>query len=152
MEYHVGKSSKVVVMRIDDGEEIISSLKTAIVECNIKVGYVETLVGGARDIDYSHFTKKSDGSIGSKYSTLLGPCNILAAGVFMPDKESGEILFHIHFSAGIFGKEARACHLNRAIAHFYCDVVLVEIEDVEAVKSQFSGLPDVEHAKITEFL
>ena len=152
MQYRFGSSSKIIVARIDDGEELLSSLEKIATENNIEVGSVQSIVGGVRDLKFSHFKKEDQKEAKSAFSELKGPCNFFASGIFMPDAKTKAPVFHIHFSAGLFGRDTRMCHLIRATAHFYCDVIISVIEDINVVKKQFDALPDVEHAKITEFM
>ena len=152
MDYRSGKISNVLVARIDDGEDILSSLEKIVVENEIQVGSVQSIIGGVRDLKFSHFKMDDDGQPKSSFSEIKGPCNFWASGIVMPDEETKKPVFHIHFSAGLFGTETRSCHLIRAIAHFYCDVVILLLDDIDVVKKQFKDLPNIKHAKITEFM
>ncbi len=135
-----------MVARLDDGEEILETLEKIVTENKIKVGLVQSIVGGVRNLKFSHFKEQ-----GSNISEIGGPVNFLGSGMFMPT-DDGKPTFHIHFSAGLFGKEARSCHLISGICNFYCDVVISVFEDIKAVKKQYEALPNIKHAKITHFL
>lgn len=123
MDYR--KFNKVIIARIDKGEEILEQIKVIAQKENIKLASISAL-GATNDFTVGVFKvdeKKyySNNFVGNfEIVSLVGTISTM----------DGQFYSHIHMSAGNDKGEVFGGHLNKAIVSATCEMV-IEIIDGE---------------------
>ena len=117
MDYR--KFNKVIIARIDKGEEILEQIKVIAQKENIKLANISAL-GATNDFTVGVFKvdeKKyySNNFVGNfEIVSLVGTISTM----------DGQFYSHIHMSAGNDKGEVFGGHLNRAIVSATCEMVI----------------------------
>ena len=134
MQYQ--KFGSKYVVRIDRGEEIVSSLEDFVVENEIKLGFIEG-IGAADEIKIGLFSPET-----KEYSTkvLTGDHEITGIKGNISQKD-GQPYLHLHINASDTDYNTYGGHLDYAKVSGTCEVIVMEIEGtVERKFDQGVGL------------
>lgn len=123
MEYK--KFNNTIVLRIDKGEEILSTLKTIAIKENIKLANINAL-GAVNNFVVGVFKTNEKKFYANEFSgdfeivSLTGTINTM----------NGEFYSHLHMSAGNQNGQVFGGHLNKAIVSATCEMIINVIEGV----------------------
>ena len=123
MDYR--KFNKIIIARIDKGEEILEQIKVIAQKENIKLASISAL-GATNDFTVGVFKVDE-----KKYysNNFVGNFEIVSLVGTISTME-GQFYSHIHMSAGNDKGEVFGGHLNKAIVSATCEMV-IEIIDGE---------------------
>ena len=129
MDYR--KFNKIIIARIDKGEEILEQIKVIAQKENIKLASISAL-GATNDFTVGVFKVDE-----KKYysNNFVGNFEIVSLVGTISTME-GQFYSHIHMSAGNDKGEVFGGHLNKAIVSATCEMV---IEIIVAIFSFFSN-------------
>lgn len=123
-------AGKLVVARVDDGEELVSSIKQLCAEHGIDSGIILSVIGAISEVeminpkDRKPFKKKIDAQM-----EIVGNGNI--------SRDNGEAFIHIHFASAPEGSQAIAGHLVSAKVMHFCEVAILECAGLG--RKEFNG-------------
>ena len=133
MDVREGRSGRVFVVRLEDGDIVPDCIEKFAEENGISVGHV-TLVGGIGDGEVVVGPRRSD--VMPPEPVLLpvdGAHEVAGAGILAPD-EQGKPVLHIHAALGRAGKTLTGCLRPGVKTWLVGEAIIQEIMDVRAVR------------------
>ncbi|MBI5223655.1 DNA-binding protein [Candidatus Micrarchaeota archaeon] len=134
MDYIKGQGT--VIVRLDDGDEIVESIKKICKEEKIQSAHVSA-IGAAKKVEISHYN-----TIEKKYNVikLQGMLEIvsLSGNVSILNNEPNA---HLHIILSMEDYSTRAGHLMKAEAYPTCEIVILPLgAKIERVHDDKTGL------------
>ncbi len=129
MKYEVGKAGRIIVARLEDGEDVLKNLIKIVKKENMKAA-VFYIVGGIRKgrIVVGPETDKIPPK--PVWKELKESHEVVGLGTIFWEKKNPKIHFH-----GAFGKKNRAkvgCLREKAETFLVLEVIMIEIKGIKA--------------------
>jgi len=123
-------AGKLVVARVDDGEELVSSIKKLCVEHSIGSGIILSVIGAISEVEI--INPKERRPFKTKVDAQM---EIVANGNVSQD--NGTHFVHLHFASAPEGSKALAGHLVSATVMHFCEVAILECSGLG--RKEFNG-------------
>jgi len=127
MEYAVGKTDRVIVIRLSEGESLYESVQSVARKENIKSAAV-LITGGFRKADVVEEKPK----IVPNFKEFAGPGEVLGVGTIYWDDEGPKM--HIHTAIGKGDEVTVGCPRGGASTFLVLEVIIIEIEGINAAR------------------
>jgi len=131
MEYAVGKTGRVIVARLFEGEELYECIETIAAKENIKSAAV-LITGGFRKADVVVGPKQEKPKIVGDFRSFEGPGEVLGVGTIYRDDQGPKL--HIHTAIGKGDKSMVGCPRGGANTFLVLEVTIIEIEGINAAR------------------
>ena len=133
MKYEVGKAGRIIVARLEDGEDVLKNLIKIVKKENMKAA-VFYIVGGIRKgrIVVGPATAKNPPK--PVWKELKESHEVVGLGTIFWEKKNPKIHFH-----GAFGKKNRAkvgCLREKAETFLVLEVIMIEIKGIKAERER----------------
>jgi predicted DNA-binding protein with PD1-like motif len=128
MQYTEGKLGRVFYLRVDHGEDLLSSLQDFVIEKNISVGFIH-LLGALREGSIVTGPKEPVLPPNPLYESYEGCWEVFGFATITPGKEQPHI--HIHASVGKGNNALTGCLREKATTYIIVEAVIIEIAGVE---------------------
>jgi len=136
MEYRTGKIGRIVVIRFDDGDDLLQELTKVVKTEDIRAGWF-TLLGGLRQAAVVTGPKEPTIPPEPVWATVDGAREVVGLGsVFWDD--TGEPKIHLHASLGHHGQTMTACVRKGTRTYLVLEAYLTEITDIQAIRPWFA--------------
>lgn len=112
-------AGKLVVARVDDGEELVASIKQLCAEHGIGSGVILSVIGAISEVEM--INPKERRPFKTKVESQM---EIVANGNVSQD--NGTHFVHLHFVSAPEGSKALAGHLVSAKVMHFCEVAILE--------------------------
>ena len=131
MEYAVGKTGRVIVMRLSEGESLYESVHSVAQTENIRSAAV-FITGGFRGADVVVGPKAEKPKIIPNFKQFSGPGEVLGVGTIYWDDEGPKM--HIHTAIGKGDEVTVGCPRGGANTFLVLEVTIIEIEGINAAR------------------
>ena len=131
MEYSVGKTGRVVVARLFEGEDIYESIEAVAKKENLKAAAV-FITGGFRKADVVVGPKVETPKIEPNFKQFIGPGEVLGVGTIYCDDDGPKL--HIHTASGRGDDMVIGCPRGGATTFLILEVTIIEIIGVNAAR------------------
>ena len=129
MEYAVGKTGRVIAVRLFEGEELYESIEEIAKKEKIKSAAV-LITGGFRKAKVVVGPKQEKPKIIGNLKKFAGPGEVLGVGTIYCDDEGPKL--HIHTAIGKGGKNMVGCPRGGAKTFLILEVTIIEIKNIKA--------------------
>ena len=129
MEYAVGKTGRVIAVRLFEGEELYESIEEIAKKEKIKSAAV-LITGGFRKAKVVVGPKQEKPKIIGNLKKFAGPGEVLGVGTIYCDDEGPKL--HIHTAIGKGDEAVVGCPRGGAKIFLVLEVTIIEIEGIEA--------------------
>ncbi len=130
MDYQLGKVGRVIVARGFDGEDVYQQIESIAEKEKIRCGTV-LLLGGLRSAKVVVGPKSPTGPIEPQFTEFDDAREIVGVGTIFPD-DRGRPKMHLHAGIGRGAEAIVGCPRGGATVFCVLEVVITEIEDVDA--------------------
>jgi uncharacterized protein len=130
MEYAVGKTGRVVVARLFEGEELYESIESIAEKEKIKCAAV-LITGGIRKAHVVVGPKIEKPKIEANFLKFEGPGETLGVGTIYRD-DTGKAKLHLHAGLGRGNNHIVGCPRGGASVFLVLEVTIIEIEGINA--------------------
>ncbi|MDD4307945.1 MAG: DNA-binding protein [Thermoplasmata archaeon] len=114
-----------IILKLEDGEDLMDSLRGAVAQFKICSGSVITGIGMLRDIEIGYYTGKERGYI---LKNLEKPHELISLQGSI--STAGETVIHLHCGLANSNHEIVGGHLNRAKVCVLNEIVLKRLDNV----------------------
>ena len=128
MQYTEGQIGRVFVVRIDDGEDMLLSLRQFILDKNIQAGSIHFL--GALMNGRMVTGRRAGDPPGPHFVMFEGGWEIFGVGTIYPGEDGPHI--HYHASVGRSGHALTGCLREKAITYLIVEAVIMEFTGLSA--------------------
>lgn len=129
-------TEKEIIIRLDDGEEIIQSLKVICKNEGVESAII-TGIGAARNVEIGHWDAKTKKYDNKKFSGLLEIVSLNGNITILND----EPMIHLHIAIGMKDFSTKSGHLMSAEVYPTCEIVLLPINTkITREKDEKTGL------------
>jgi predicted DNA-binding protein with PD1-like motif len=128
MKYEVGKAGRIIVARLEDGEDVLKNLIKIVKKENMKAA-VFYIVGGIRKGRIVVGPEKDKIPPKPVWKELKESHEVVGLGTIFWEKKNPKIHFH-----GAFGKKNRAkvgCLREKAETFLVLEVIMIEIKGIK---------------------
>ena len=136
MDYRTGTIGRIVVIRFDDGDDLLHELTEVVRREGIMAGWF-TLLGGLRHAEVVTGPKEPTVPPEPVWATVDGAREVVGVGSVYRD-ESGEPKIHLHTSLGHHGATMTACVRMGTRTYLILEAYLTEITDIQATRPWFA--------------
>ena len=139
MEYAIGRTGRIVAVRLFEGEDLYESIHEIARKENIRSAAV-LITGGFRKADIIAGPKQEEPKIIGNKIEFAGPGEVLGVGTIYFD-DDGPIL-HIHTAIGKLGEVIVGCPRGGVKTFLILEVTIIEIEGLDGHRKldEASGL------------
>ena len=131
MQYSVGRTGRVIVARLSEGEALYESIESIAKKENIKSAAV-LITGGFRKADVVVGPKQEKPKIVPNFKNFLGPGEVLGAGTIYWDDQGPKL--HIHTAIGKGNEVTVGCPRGGASVFLILEVTIIEITGINAAR------------------
>jgi predicted DNA-binding protein with PD1-like motif len=107
----------IIIVRLDEGEEVVSTLKKALATEGVQSGVISSFVGALRDCNL----------ILRKGLERTIPDHVEAVGSGNISLYEGQLFIHLHLSIGN-DKGTWVGHLNKGFVDVFCEAAVIPVE------------------------
>ena len=132
MEYAVGKTGRVIVARLFEGENLYESIETIAKKEDIKSAAV-FITGGFRKADVVVGPKEERPKIVGNFKQFTGPGETLGVGTLYCDDDN-EPKLHLHAAIGKGDETIVGCPRGGASTFLILEVTIIEIVGINAAR------------------
>ena len=129
MEYSVGKTGRVIVAKLVEGEELYASVNQIARKENIRSAAV-FITGGIRKADVVVGPAVEELKIMAQHRDFIGPGEVLGVGTL--HWADGEPSMHIHAAIGKDGEVMVGCPRGGANTFLILEITIIEIVGIDA--------------------
>jgi predicted DNA-binding protein with PD1-like motif len=133
MEYAVGKTGRVIVARLFEGEDIYEAIESVASKENIKAAAV-LITGGMRKGNVVVGPKTEEPKIEPQFMPFEGPGEVLGVGTIYWNNEVPKL--HIHTAIGKGGKNLVGCPRGGATTFLVLEVTIIEIDGIQGQRKK----------------
>lgn len=131
MRYKVGRAGRLVIMRLEDGEDAISAINAVVKETGIKAA-VFYILGGLKKARIVVGPEKEEMPPVPVWREIKESHEVIGIGtIFYQD---GEPKVHLHSALGKRDDGVVGCVREKAETFLVLEVFMIEILDIEAVR------------------
>jgi hypothetical protein len=131
MEYAVGKTGRIIAVRLFEGEELYESIERVAKKERIKSAAV-LITGGFRAARVVVGPKKEKPKIVPNFKEFKGAGEVLGVGTIYCDDEGPKL--HIHTAIGRGNKYIVGCPRGGAKIFLVLEVTIIEITGIKAAR------------------
>jgi predicted DNA-binding protein with PD1-like motif len=131
MEYAVGKTGRIIAVRLFEGEELYESIERVAKKERIKSAAV-LITGGFRAAKVVVGPKREKPKIVPNFKEYKGAGEVLGVGTIYCDDEGPKL--HIHTAIGRGGKQIVGCPRGGAKIFLVLEVTIIEITGIKAAR------------------
>ncbi len=131
MNYSIGKTGRVIVARFDDGEEIVSGMKTLVREADISSGVIFFL-GALRSGETVAGPREDTLPPAPHWLSFDHTHEVIGIGTVFP--AGGEPAIHLHGALGRGGESLVVCLRRMAEVYLILEVIILEILNTPAIR------------------
>lgn len=131
MEYAVGKTGRVIVMRLSEGESLYEAVHSVAQKENIKSAAV-FITGGFRKADVVVGPKEEKPKIVPNFKQFSGPGEVLGVGTIYWDDQGPKM--HIHTAIGKDDEVTVGCPRGEVNTFLVLEVTIIEFEGINAAR------------------
>ncbi len=131
MEYRTGKVGRIIVVRFEDGEDVLGNLNNIAKKENIKAG-VFYIIGGMREGSIVVGPEEDEIPPRPVWQKLGESHEVLCIGTIFWQKNEPKI--HLH---GAFGKKDMVkvgCLREKSVTFLVLEAIIIEMEGINAVR------------------
>jgi len=132
MEYAVGKTGRIIVARLFEGEDLYESIEQIAQKENIKAAAV-LITGGFRKASVVVGPKEEVPKIVGNFKQFEGPGEVLGTGTIYCD-DAGAPKLHLHAAIGRGDQSVIGCPRGGAKTFLILEVTIIEIEGITAAR------------------
>jgi predicted DNA-binding protein with PD1-like motif len=136
MEYAVGKTGRVIVMRLSEGENLYDMVESVAKKESIRSAAV-FITGGVRKADVVVGPKQEKPQIIPNFSHFTGPGEVLGVGTIFWDDAGPKL--HIHTAIGKGDEVTVGCPRGGASVFLVLEITIIEVEGVNAARKLDPG-------------
>ncbi len=129
MEYAVGKTGRVIAVRLFEGEDIYESIESVAAKEDIKSAAV-FITGGFREADVVVGPKQEKPKIVGNFKKFEGPGETLGVGTIYCDEQGPKL--HLHAAIGKGDETVVGCPRGGASTFLVLEVTIIEIIGIDA--------------------
>lgn len=129
MEYAVGKTARVIVARLSEGEDLYASIKEIATKEDIRSAAV-FITGGFRKADVVVGPAVEEPKIIPQHRDFIGPGEVLGVGTLHWDDQGPSL--HIHTAIGKDGEVMVGCPRGGANTFLILEITIIEIIGIDA--------------------
>lgn len=129
MEYAVGKTGRIIGVRLFEGEDIYQCIEEIARRENIKSAAV-LITGGFRQANVVVGPKAEKPKIVGNFKDFAGPGEVLGVGTIYCDNEGPKL--HIHTAIGKGDQTVVGCPRGGAKTFLIMEVTIIEIDGLKA--------------------
>jgi len=129
MEYSIGRTDRVIAVRLFEGEDIYESIESIAAKENVRAAAV-LITGGMRKGNVVVGPKTEQPKIEPQFMPFEGPGEVLGVGTIFWNNEQPKL--HIHTAIGKGGKNLVGCPRGGATTFLVLEVTIIEIEGIQA--------------------
>jgi predicted DNA-binding protein with PD1-like motif len=139
MQYTEAKFGRVFYLRVDHGEDLLSSLQSFVIEKKISAGFIH-LLGALRKGTIVTGPKEPVLPPDPSYESYDNGWEVLGFATITPGKEQPHI--HVHASVGRKKEALTGCLREKATAYIIVEAVIIEITgaDIFCHRDPVTGL------------
>lgn len=131
MRYKIGRPGRLVIMRLEDGDDAISAINTVVKETGIKAA-VFYILGGLKKARIVVGPEKEEMPPVPVWREIKESHEVIGIGtIFYQD---GEPKVHLHSALGKRDDVVVGCVREKAETFLVLEVFMIEILDIEAVR------------------
>ena len=121
---HGKEENGFVALKLDHGEDIYESLNRAIVDFNIKSGYILMGIGMLKDVEIGYFD-------GERYHTkyLEQAHELISLQGSISTKE--EVIIHMHCSLAGSDHSLEGGHLNKGTVNVINEILIKKVNEID---------------------
>ena len=131
MEYSVGKTGRIIAVRLFEGEDLYESIEQLAEKENIKSAAV-LITGGFRAANVVVGPKQEVPKIIGNFKDFVGPGEVLGVGTIYCDDEGPKL--HIHTAIGKGNEVIVGCPRGGAKTFLVLEVTIIEIDGLKAAR------------------
>ena len=128
MEYTVGKTGRVIAMRLSEGDDLYESVESVAKKENIKAAAV-FITGGFREANVVVGPKQEKPKIVGNFKEFAGPGEVLGVGTIYCDDQGPKM--HLHAAIGKGDETIVGCPRGGAKTFLILEITIIEIESIE---------------------
>lgn len=130
------KEGNFIVFRLEDGKDVIESLKRVAKEHQVQSGVILSGIGMLRDSEISFFSREKMNYVTNKFNE---PVELLAfsGNISMLNNES---FFHLHVALAKEDNNAIGGHLKKATVHNTLEGVIVKLSKIKLTRDSKTGI------------
>lgn len=129
MEYAVGKTGRIIAVRLREGEDLYESVESIAKKEDIKSAAV-LITGGFRKANVVVGPKTETPKIVGNFKDFSGPGEVLGVGTIYRDDEGPKL--HIHTAIGKGDETVVGCPRGGAKTFLILEITIIEIEGIQA--------------------
>lgn len=128
MEYTVGKTGRIIAMRLSEGDDLYESIESVAKKEGIKSAAV-LITGGFRKASVVVGPKQEKPKIVGNFKEFDGPGEVLGVGTIYCDNEGPKL--HIHTAIGKGDETIVGCPRGGAKTFLILEITIIEFEGIE---------------------
>ena len=129
MEYSVGKTGRIIALRLFEGEDLYESIESVAVKEGIKSAAV-LITGGFRKANVVVGPKEEKPKIVGNFKDFDGPGETLGVGTIYCDENGPKL--HLHAAIGKGDQTIVGCPRGGASTFLILEVTIIEITGIQA--------------------
>ena len=136
----IGKSEKVIVVRLLPGEDVITGIENACKKYNVKYGIITSCIGSLEKIHFNYYYEpkdKQENPFGEERDLILEKdCVFIGAQGFICEEIDGNIDVHLHGSVRDNNGNIYASHIPKGgnIVQYTLDIAIEVISDMKLMR------------------
>jgi len=139
VRYHTGHLSKVVMLRVLPGTDIIEGIQEVCQKLEIKTGSITCLIGSLQRASLL-IAVPMENKIGAGYSkprSFPGPLELISAQGMIGQQKEGDIFIHLHGLISDKGGDVHGGHLIKGEnpVLITCEVMISKVEGARMVRT-----------------
>ncbi len=128
MEYTVGKTGRIIAMRLSEGDDLYESVESVAKKEGINSAAV-LITGGFRKASVVVGPKQEKPKIVGNFKEFDGPGEVLGVGTIYCDNEGPKL--HIHTAIGKGDETIVGCPRGGAKTFLILEITIIEFEGIE---------------------
>ena len=129
MEYAIGKTGRIIVARLFEGEDLYKSIHKIAVTEKIRSAAV-LITGGFREANVVVGPKQEEPQVVAEFKNFVGPGEVLGVGTIYCDNEGPKL--HIHTAIGKADEIMVGCPRDGTKTFLILEVTIIEIIGLNA--------------------
>ena len=131
MQYQVGRTGRVIVARLYEGDDVYESIEALAQQENVHAASV-FIVGGFRQAEVVVGPKTEKPQIEAEVRHFEGPGEVLGVGTLYEDDEGPKL--HLHGAMGRGDNVVVGCPRGGASTFLVLEVTIIEIAGIDATR------------------
>ena len=132
MEYQIGRTGRVIVMRLSEGEKLYESVESLCKQEDVRSAAV-FITGGFRKASVVVGPKQEKPKIVGNFKEFTGPGETLGVGTIYCDDEGPKM--HLHAAIGKGDEVVVGCPRGGADVFLVLEITIIEIEGIKAART-----------------